>query len=346
MDIADNSEKSEEVKTQIGESSKDLGNETKATKDELDSILDDALGDFDKYQSSSVDPVDQEAPQRKTEPEQEMGQINPELPPLPADQEAFFNAVFNNPEAQQMFSGMNDAFAGLMSGFEQISQDPELKNEMDQMMQNMMGGGAAASEPPRTAFPSPPPQPPPRPSGQTAGEGEDLAKTLGDTMHKLAESAKDVKDGNIPQEDIMKAFENLNMEGGDDVLLPMVQNMMENLLSKDVLYPSLKEVTDKYPQWLEENKGKLSESDYERYCKQQGTMYRVCQQYEEESDSDPPQVKKDRIMKIMNLIQEMESYGEPPKEIVGDMPSTGLQFDERGLPKIPGMPSGDQCNIM
>lgn len=43
MDIADNSEKSEEVKTQIGESSKDLGNETKATKDELDSILDGML---------------------------------------------------------------------------------------------------------------------------------------------------------------------------------------------------------------------------------------------------------------------------------------------------------------
>lgn len=45
-----------------------------------------------------------------------------------------------------MFSGMNDAFAGLMSGFEQISQDPELKNEMDQMMQNMMGGGTVQAD--------------------------------------------------------------------------------------------------------------------------------------------------------------------------------------------------------
>lgn len=49
----------------------------------------------------------------------------------------------------------------------------------------------------------------------------------------------------------MKAFENLNMEGGDEVLLPMVQNMMESLLSKDVLYPSLKEVTDKVSkEWI------------------------------------------------------------------------------------------------
>lgn len=69
-----------------------------------------------------------------------------QLPPLPVDQEAFFNAVFNNPESQQMFSGMNEAFAGLMSGFEQMAQDPELKNDMDQIMQNMMGAGTVATE--------------------------------------------------------------------------------------------------------------------------------------------------------------------------------------------------------
>lgn len=50
----------------------------------------------------------------------------------------------------------------------------------------------------------------------------------------------------------MKALEGLGLEeggdggGGDDGnILPIMQSIMQNLLSKDVLYPSLKEITAK-----------------------------------------------------------------------------------------------------
>lgn len=54
-------------------------------------------------------------------------------------------------------------------------------------------------------------------------------------------------------DDLVKALEGLGLEeggegggGGDDGnILPVMQSIMQNLLSKEVLYPSLKEITAK-----------------------------------------------------------------------------------------------------
>lgn len=52
-------------------------------------------------------------------------------------------------------------------------------------------------------------------------------------------------------EDLAKTLEGLGLDenseaGGDDGnILPIMQSIMQNLLSKDVLYPSLKEITEK-----------------------------------------------------------------------------------------------------
>lgn len=39
---------------------------------------------------------------------------------------------------------------------------------------------------------------------------------------------------------------------------------MQSLLSAEVLLPSLKELLEKYPAWLEENNDKISATDKER----------------------------------------------------------------------------------
>lgn len=47
----------------------------------------------------------------------------------------------------------------------------------------------------------------------------------------------------------MKMFSGMGLDGGDgsqdDGFMPMMQNMMKTLLSKEVLYPSLKEISEK-----------------------------------------------------------------------------------------------------
>lgn len=51
----------------------------------------------------------------------------------------------------------------------------------------------------------------------------------------------------MSEEELTKAMEGLGMDEGDGegTILPIMQSIMQNLLSKDVLYPSLKEITEK-----------------------------------------------------------------------------------------------------
>lgn len=65
-------------------------------------------------------------------------------------------------------------------------------------------------------------------------------------------------------------------DGDDGDMLNFMQGMMQKLLSKEILYPTLKEVLDKYPAWLEEHKATLSSSDLQKYTKQLELLQKVC----------------------------------------------------------------------
>lgn len=70
-------------------------------------------------------------------------------------------------------------------------------------------------------------------------------------------------------------LEQSNLEEAPGEFLPFMQGMMQSLLSKEVLYPSLKDLVEKYPQWLEEKKDTLSSEDFTRYSKQLELMEKV-----------------------------------------------------------------------
>lgn len=137
----------------------------------------------------------------------------------------------------------------------------------------------------------------------------------------------------------------LNSDTGD--MLPFMQGMMEHLLSKEILYPSLKELSDKYPAWLEEHKSTINFSDLERYTKQLELMQKVCIELEKENKDDTEDIKKRRFESILKLMTEMQSYGQAPEDLLGEQCSL-FQFDSEGNPilPLPGMDSQQDCSIM
>ncbi|KAK6138636.1 hypothetical protein DH2020_027622 [Rehmannia glutinosa] len=65
----------------------------------------------------------------------------------------------------------------------------------------------------------------------------------------------------------------------------IVETMMQQLLSKEILHEPMKEIGDRYPVWLEENKTKLGDGEYARYSHQYELIRELNQVYETEPEN-------------------------------------------------------------
>lgn len=179
-------------------------------------------------------------------------------------------------------------------------------------------------------------------SATEAQSDTDFTKCLADTMKHLSENNAQLK--NPPTaDDLNKMFENLGLLGSEEEgamggLFPLMQVMLENILSKEVLYPPMKEITEKYPDWLADHRSTLSEEDFTRYNKQYDIMKQVVELYEEEQESDSEEVKGQRFEKIVIFMQKLQEMGQPPKDLVGDM-GPMINFDGAGNPVLPDVSS-------
>lgn len=141
-------------------------------------------------------------------------------------------------------------------------------------------------------------------------------------------------------EELAGIFQNLDFgsEEGAGGFMPFMQNMMQNLLSAEILLPSLKDLVEKYPKWIEENSSKLTQTDKEKYEKQLVLMKDVCSELEKEKPSDSSDIRKERFNNVLEKMQKMQDLGQPPPELLGDGGATTLPgFDPTAT---------DQCSIM
>lgn len=237
-------------------------------------------------------------------------------------EDASISDVFSEDISEEMAKQFEDAIKTFMG------DDPGLLQQMEKMAE------AAGS------------------SGDQAESGKEFNEALKQTLTSLKQNTEDLQDhtagaagGSLGHEDFMKRFTSMGLEENDPdaAFMPMMQGMMKTLLSKEVLYPSLKEIGDKYPDWLRDNQTKVKDDDYNKYSKQYDIIKDILVEFEEEKESDSEDVKKTRFDKVMDLMQKMQDLGQPPSEIVGDM-APGLEFDANGVPKFPGSP--EACAVM
>ena len=90
----------------------------------------------------------------------------------------------------------------------------------------------------------------------------------------------------------------------------IVETMMQQLLSKEILHEPMKEIGERYPKWLEEHKASLSKEEYERYSQQYVLIKDLNIVYEREPDN---------FSKIVELMQKMQECGQPPNDIVQEL---------------------------
>ena len=185
-------------------------------------------------------------------------------------------------------------------------------------------------------------------SNFTAEESEEkILEKLRQTVEQLGEQQQSSQE--LTEEELNTMFNNFSMgepgEAGQESfnnLLPMMEGMMQSLMSKELLYPPMRDIADKFPGWLADNRNKIDSDLYTKYNKQFELTKQICFLFESESETDSDIQRKDNFEKVMSLMQEMQNLGHPPKELTGET-SPNLQFDVDGNPIFPEGMNANQC---
>uniref|UniRef100_A0A914W4Q1 Peroxin-19 n=1 Tax=Plectus sambesii TaxID=2011161 RepID=A0A914W4Q1_9BILA len=148
------------------------------------------------------------------------------------------------------------------------------------------------------------------------------------------------------QDSFMKEMQNLQSED-DSQFMPFMAGLMASFLSKDMMYAPVKEMVDKYPTYLQENEEKLDKDTVERYKKQLDIMQKICHEYENEADEKDQEACMRQFDTITQLMQQMQTCGYPPEELVGGLPP-GWSFDaSTGMPKLEDAnQASESCCVM
>ncbi|PPQ72922.1 hypothetical protein CVT24_000196 [Panaeolus cyanescens] len=164
------------------------------------------------------------------------------------------------------------------------------------------------------------PEAPPLPAG-------DFQTRIKQTMDKLKESESKLKDasgaaaGGEPSmadlDNLMKTLGDLGLDGDDTEFGGFLEGLMGQLLTKEVLYEPLKELSTSFPGYLEKNAATLSQEDKTRYEQQRICVAKILAVFDRPAYDDK---NAESTKEIMDLMSEMQTYGSPPAEIMGDLP--------------------------
>ncbi|KAH8392402.1 hypothetical protein KR215_007379 [Drosophila sulfurigaster] len=283
--------------------------------DDLNDLLDSALQDFDKTKSGDKGPS-------STTDAASAGEVTDGAP----DPDAFFVE-----QAKILAERMNTLFGGPDTPSGDI---PPLPQDPDQFMAGFKKMAEAAA---MTL------------SGENSANDEEVSKysdSISQALKGLQEGTENLE-APAGENDIASMFSSLNLDGAADAdgnsFLPFMEGMMQSLLSAEILLPSIKELLEKYPKYLEENNATLSAEDKERYQKQL-ELYKVIEEHlQSEKPDDSPTVKREKFRVVLDDMRKLQDYGQPPAEILAE---TGGDLPFGDPTAAAGLPASPQCPTM
>jgi len=247
--------------------------------DLLDSILDDALNEFDEEE-------EREKMANKNNAVKSKQDANGPLDSFGGDLEKALEQM----AAHLMEGGIDPEAEG------GLSNNPNLDASIDQAVKMISEGAKNMSDDPQLA--------------EMFGKMENM------------EGMEDFFQG------IMSSLDGMDTDGKtgvDDI----VEKMFSNMLQKEHFEQPMRDIAEKYPPWLEANKSKISAEEFENYEKQYDCFQRILESYK----AEPVDTNL-----IMNLMKDMQEYGQPPEEIVTDMiPTLDGDPSNKDMEKCPTM---------
>ncbi|KAA8904287.1 hypothetical protein TRICI_005513 [Trichomonascus ciferrii] len=172
--------------------------------------------------------------------------------------------------------------------------------------------------------------------------------TISRTMNRLKESGKEMDEqqsqSGSDQDFLAKMMKELENASGENVdMSNLLDEMLQELSSKEILYEPMKEMNDKYPEWIRKNEASIPKEDLDRYKNQMRIVKEICDKFEDPAYSDEDEACRKYISERM---EQMQKAGAPPNELMGDLTSgsiPGFDFNDGGVPKLPD--ELENCNV-
>ncbi|PVF93314.1 Pex19 protein [Serendipita vermifera] len=304
-------------------------------EDDVDD-LDDVLEQFNAPSTSTSKPAASSQP--KEIPAKAEGDIDEDdfAKQFAAEMEAFMKSLTNaggeggdadtpiDPKAAEQAEALRQAWEKLL-----IDDLEGNDSESDEEMPNSKPSTTNTQEKPK-----------PAPKTGTSKSEDDFQKAVRQAMEKLKQSDDTNKAdvGDMDMAGLLSAFSDLKFDGSDEDkdVQGVLETLMGQLMSKEILYEPLKELHEKFPEYLEKNRANLPTHDQVRYDRQNQIVSEVVKVFEQPDYSDN---NLGITSQIVTLMTEMQELGSPPSEIMGALPP-GFELGADGLPSL-----DDKCII-
>lgn len=142
---------------------------------------------------------------------------------------------------------------------------------------------------------------PPADFQETIRRTMERMQTSSDTASAAAQSSAAAGSADDFMATLLKEMEGSGL-GNDEDFSKMLMGMMEQLTNKEILYEPMKELDDKFPDWLKENGDKIKKADKERYLTQQTLVREIVGKFEESGYSDESPACREYIVERMQKV--------------------------------------------
>jgi peroxin-19 len=203
--------------------------------------------------------------------------------------------------AKQLQAGMADLLG-------EMETSPDMQAQFEKMMKEL-SGAADLEEPASAAGASKGGEAKDKtgPAG-TAAE-ESFQATIQKTMERMrlsgdsATAAAASSDTDDIMAEMLKAMQGGDLgEGSDEDFSNMILGMMEQLTNKEILYEPMKELDQKFPDWLQKNATKTAKEDLKRYKEQQVYVREIVGKFEEKTYADSNAPDREYIVERMQKV--------------------------------------------
>lgn len=226
-------------------------------------------------------------------------------------------------------------------------ESPELKQQLEQLMRSLGQGvaqaGAGVAQAENVAQ-----------AGASVAQEAGFKQTIASTLNRLKESGgkvdQSIKAEQAPDKMLEQLLSQLNLDGSADGeaadgldanLNSLISEMLDQLVSKDILYQPMKDLSVKYPQWIDDNRSGLSRDQLASYSHQLDLINAIIAQFEHDDYSDDDPKTRETIS---DKLEQLQAAGDPPQELMGDLnkvlpsfgdPADGLNFNisDEDVPK-------------